>query len=66
MESPHGALAPGSAIPSRVNSRVPHKIITSSIPVAGRGLAVLNDVKKGELIFSSLEPLLYVVSSAKI
>ncbi|KAE9366686.1 SET domain-containing protein [Stipitochalara longipes BDJ] len=61
MASTKGALAPGSAFPFNVNSRVPLEIITSTIPNAGRGLALLGEIKKGELIFSISKPLLCIV-----
>jgi hypothetical protein len=53
----------GGPIPKRVSQCVPLKIVESSIPKAGRGLAVEADVKAGDLIFSIPQPLLNIVSS---
>jgi hypothetical protein len=64
MASTKGSLAPGSAFPFHVNSRVPLEIITSTIPNAGRGLALLGEVKESDLIFSISKPLLCIVCSS--
>lgn len=54
------------SLPRRVNAAVPLKIATSTIPGAGRGLFVLEDVKAGDIIFSIAEPLICVVSYIQI